>query len=86
MTFSGSLKGSISAPICTIPFTLGIPLVFKLVAKGDYNNNFVFKSNYQKTGNTNTVSGSLNAYLDGSLSSTAHFISLNVGVEGRVIN
>jgi hypothetical protein len=86
MTFSGSIKGSISVPICTIPFTLGIPLVFKLVAKGDYNNNFVFKSNYQKTGNTITVSGSLNAYLDGSLSSSAKFISLNVGVEGRVIN
>ena len=86
MTFSGSIKGSISAPICTIPFTLGIPLVFKLVAKGDYNNNFVFKSNYKKNGNTITVSGSLNAYLDGSLSSSAKFISLNVGVEGRVIN
>ncbi len=86
MTVSGSLKGSISAPICTIPFTLGIPLVFKLKAKGDYNNNFVFKSNYQKTGNTITVSGTLNAYLDGSLSSSAKFISLNVGVEGRVIN
>ena len=86
MTFSGSVKGSISAPICTIPFTLGIPLVFKLVVKGDYNNNFVFNSNYKKTGNTITVSGSLSAYLDGSLSSSAHFISLNVRVEWRVIN
>ena len=86
MTYSGSIKGSINVPITTIPFTLGIPLVFKLIAKGDYNNNFSFKSNYRKNGNTVTVSGSLNAYLDGSLSSSAKFISLNVGVEGRVIN
>ena len=86
MTFSGGVRGSISAPICTIPFTLGIPLVFKLIAKGDYNNNFSFKSNYRKNGNVITVSGTLNAYLDGSLSSSAKFISLNVGVEGRIIN
>ena len=86
LTFSGNVRGSISAPICTIPFTLGIPLVFKLIAKGDYDNNFVFKSNYKKTGNIITVSGTANTYLDGSLSSSAKFISLNVGVEGRVIN
>jgi len=32
----------------------------------------------KKTGNTITASGYLNAYLDGSLLSSAHFISLNV--------
>ena len=85
MTITGNKKGSISAPLCAIPFTLGIPLVFQLKAKGDYNVNFTFKTNYSKTGNLITVSGSVNAYLDGSLSSSAAFISLSVGVEGRVI-
>ena len=85
LTISGRLKGEIGVPLCVIPFTLGIPLVFTLQAKGNYDVTFTFKTNFQKTGNLITVSGSINAYLDGSLSSSAAFISLTVGVEGRVI-
>ena len=85
LTITGKLKGEIGAPLCVIPFTLGIPLVFTLKAKGNYDVTFTFKTNFEKTGNLITVSGSINAYLDGSLSSSAAFISLSVGVEGRVI-
>ena len=85
LSASGGIKGGITAPICTIPFTLGIPLTFRLLAKGDFNNQFTFKSNYRRNGNIITVSGTLNAYLDGALSSSAKFISLKVWVEGRVV-
>ena len=85
LTATGSLKGSISAPLCAIPFTLGIPLTFSLSAVGTYDYSFVFKSNYKKEANIISMSGTLSAKLQGSLSTGAPFISLSVGAEGQVV-
>lgn len=85
MSITGHLSGGISVPLCTIPFTLGIPLKFTLKASGNYDYSFVFTTNYKKEKNYLSVSGTLNAKLDGSLSTSSPFLSLSVGTQGTVV-
>ena len=82
---TSSLRGGISTQLCNIPFTLGIPLTFTLNAVGDYHYNFVFQTSYKKENTAVSVAGTLNAKLDGSLSTKAPFISLELGASGKIL-